>query len=746
MPDEPESPQFSTDQALVNPADDQLDRDHFSQEIARSLANWRGHDSIVLSLSGEWGTGKSTIKNFIIYHLRHKATIVEFNPWQWSGQDKLLEGFLWQLGAIFGKKDITKTTRKLASKWKAFSAFTKLGSEVSRLIPYWVFALLSITALTSLAAALFRPSPWLIWLAIVTFLLFLFLSAISRLADKFSSALRDWAVFREKSLEELRSDVEREMRKLDKPVVVFVDDIDRLTNLEIKLLVQLVKANAQFPNLVYFLIFQKDIVVNALSKITSDDGAKYLRKIIQIEFDVPTASERQMRGILGHGLDRIINKHGVKLRWDQTRWQNIFLDDLWPYFTSLRDIKRFLGSFEFYFNLHVNNAVLEVNPIDLIAIEVLRMFDHDAFRAVSKSFLRNDDTVIGLLYRSENVAKHYAEQIDGIVKRKTDRPRLKHLLQSLFPQSVGETERRDWKRDFRICDELSFYKYFQLALDPAKPTAYEITRFVELSIDRSQLVTLLSEAIRKNTIEELLEFVFATKEELPLDNMPIVVTALFDIGDELPEQTKSIFSTGLDMHCNRIIYQRLRHETQKQSTDVLWQAYSTTTGFILPIHTLALEDRRVRERGEKEAFIIAESSLDDFIALTLDRIRSKASDFSLIEHKDCGYVLYRWRDWSGSNEANAWLKRVLSNSSHALIILRQLMSIATIGNQKERFLHGESVETLIDLETLYAAVSAVPPDQLNPQDAINVTLLSKAVRLKSEGKPYKEVHPDNSRL
>src|ERR1700719_2521885 len=118
MPDEPESPQFPADQPLVNPADDKLDRDHFSEEIARSLANWQGHDSLVLSLSGEWGTGKSTIKNFIIHHLRHKATVLEFNPWQWSGQDKLLEAFLWQLGAIFGKKDIAKKTRKLASKWK----------------------------------------------------------------------------------------------------------------------------------------------------------------------------------------------------------------------------------------------------------------------------------------------------------------------------------------------------------------------------------------------------------------------------------------------------------------------------------------------------------------------------------------------------------------------------------------------------------------------------------------------------
>ena len=86
MGKKPDPPQFSADQPLTNPADDKLNRDRFSAEIAQALANWSGRDSLVVSLTGEWGTGKSTIKNFIIYHLKNRANILEFNPWQWSGQ------------------------------------------------------------------------------------------------------------------------------------------------------------------------------------------------------------------------------------------------------------------------------------------------------------------------------------------------------------------------------------------------------------------------------------------------------------------------------------------------------------------------------------------------------------------------------------------------------------------------------------------------------------------------------------
>src|SRR5580704_6250998 len=106
MQSEGKPSQFSADQPLTDPANDKLNRSRFSREIARSIGNWSGNESLVVSLTGEWGSGKSTIKNFVNYYLKHKAYVLEFNPWQWSGQDKLLEAFLWQLGDLFGKKDI----------------------------------------------------------------------------------------------------------------------------------------------------------------------------------------------------------------------------------------------------------------------------------------------------------------------------------------------------------------------------------------------------------------------------------------------------------------------------------------------------------------------------------------------------------------------------------------------------------------------------------------------------------------
>src|SRR5947208_625264 len=265
---------FSADQPLTDPADDKLNRRRLSGEIARSVGNWTGKDSLVISLTGEWGSGKSTIKNFVAYYLKDKAYALEFNPWQWSGQDKLLEAFLWQLGELFGKEDIAKKTKKLASKWKAYASIIKVGGVLSaplRSVAATFLSLLTIGVALWILSIVFSLPLWLLFgLAVILCLLFS-LSFVAKLFATIATALTDWGTFCEKPLEDLRSDIERELKKLDRPVVVFIDDMDRLTDNEIRLLVQLVKANARFPNLVFFLLFHMNIVTSGCGSAASDD-------------------------------------------------------------------------------------------------------------------------------------------------------------------------------------------------------------------------------------------------------------------------------------------------------------------------------------------------------------------------------------------------------------------------------------------------------------------------------------------
>lgn len=733
---------FSADQPLHDPAEDKLHRDRFSEAIANAIAHWLGRESLVVSLTGEWGSGKSTMKNFVKHFLGTRAYIVEFNPWQWSGQDKLLEAFLWRLGALFGKKNVAKHAKKLASRWKAYAAALKVGGVFAAPIHTFAATLFPLLSASLVMCAFLSAPLWVI--GVISFAcLTLSLPFVVKVTERLATAFSDWGAFRERSMDELRSDIENELKKLDKPAVVFIDDVDRLTDAEIKLLVQLVKANAQFPNLVFFLLFQKSIVTKALGKITSDDGAKYLGKIVQIEFTVPAASEKELQGMLTNALDRIITRDGIKIRWEDRRWPLLFLDTIWPYFRNLRDIKRFLGVFDFYFGMHVNRGTLEVNPIDLIAVEVLRMFDHESFLAVSRAFYRSGDRLMRSVFGEEKLQERFKADIEGITaasEREADKPRLKALLQNLFPQSTGDRSENEWKRNLRICDETSFDKYFEVRTDPTKPSAYDLQQFVELAGDREKLVALLREAIANNTIEDFLDLIFVAKEDISLEQMGTVATALFDVGDELPDPKPSLFRVELDMQCSRIIYHRLRNEDRTKTTDLLWNAYVNTIGFSLPIYKLGLEDKTVRDRGEKIDFVISEERLPDFINLILDRIRTRAKDFSLLDQKDCAYILFRWKEWSTPDEVREWINEVVAIPSRAIRLLQHLVSVSIVnGVERVPFINGQVIEQYVDLPNLYDAVSRVDLPNRTESDQLNISLLEKALKLKSEGKPYSDV-------
>jgi predicted KAP-like P-loop ATPase len=55
--------EFSSDRPINSPGEDRLGHSSFASALARAIANWRQKSSLVIALYGEWGSGKSSIKN-----------------------------------------------------------------------------------------------------------------------------------------------------------------------------------------------------------------------------------------------------------------------------------------------------------------------------------------------------------------------------------------------------------------------------------------------------------------------------------------------------------------------------------------------------------------------------------------------------------------------------------------------------------------------------------------------------------
>ncbi len=227
---------FSGDQAIRRLREDKLSRKGFAESMAAAIKGRKGDDSLCIALYGQWGSGKTSIKNMILDSLsKKKATcpiVVEFNPWQWSGQEQLTMGFFSEVALALGEADSSAEGKKRVSLFKNYAMALTLGSTVLKgmrfVAPFWGIP----------AEPVLRP----------------FQEAID-LAKEGAEGLEKASSEPEKPLQVQKAELAASLRAIKKPLLIVLDDIDRLIPDEIRLLFRLVKANGDFPSVTYLMLF-----------------------------------------------------------------------------------------------------------------------------------------------------------------------------------------------------------------------------------------------------------------------------------------------------------------------------------------------------------------------------------------------------------------------------------------------------------------------------------------------------------
>ena len=280
---------ISADLPIKGKEEDKLNRNGFAEALASAIRSWRDKPSVVIGLFGDWGSGKSSIKNLVLESIKRDnergLDIVEFSPWQVSTQELLSETFFKEIGKALrrtGPPEDAAVKRRVA-RWKKYSSFLSVATVVARAFKSFVqptdpTSLILSGAVTSLES----------------------MTTIAKAGSEMVEAEGAVDTF---TLSELKDQISEDLSSLDKPILVVLDDVDRLTKEEIRHTLQLVKANADFPNIIYLLLAQKESITSALKEFAPEDPAAYLEKIIQISFDVPVINRKQIQDLLLKGLN-----------------------------------------------------------------------------------------------------------------------------------------------------------------------------------------------------------------------------------------------------------------------------------------------------------------------------------------------------------------------------------------------------------------------------------------------------------
>ncbi len=348
---------FYSDKPINSNSKDQLNRKGFAKLLARTLVNLDSRDTFTVGLFGKWGSGKTSLVNMTLSEIENiqsnvkvddKIVVVHFEPWNFTDTNQLLTQFFVRLANEFqkkGDKNLTQIGKNLEKYADAFSLL--------EFIP-------------GVGAPIASVSKW----------------GASWLGRKMQKGLDERDVLHQKE------QVVNMLRTQSHRILVVLDDIDRLSNEQIRYVFQLITSVAKFPNTTYLLVFDKEIVVEALKDVQSGNGQDYLEKVIQMPIQIPDIQRSDLRNVLLARLEEI-KADFMELGYNQTHWQNLFESCVNPFITHLRDVNRLCNALRF----KLTGISSEVDFTDMIAISVLEIHHPLVYEWIknNKSILTGED-------------------------------------------------------------------------------------------------------------------------------------------------------------------------------------------------------------------------------------------------------------------------------------------------------------------------------------------------------------------
>jgi len=710
---------ISADRPITTKSDDRLNRSGFASAIAKVIQHWRNKPSLVIGLFGDWGSGKSSIKNLVIEALSENSggriPVVEFSPWQVSGQDILNDVFFREIGEALGKtgKGDDATLKRRVARWKLYSSVLSVAANVARA---WKSATNPV------------QSPTLSLLAETTSLT---LDTSAAVVKSGAEGTESEATLETLSLSELKASISDDLAGLTTPILVVLDDIDRLTKEEIRLVLQLVKANADFPNMIYLLLAQKDTVVKALDEIAPDNGETFLEKIVQVGFDVPVMNRKQLQSSLFEGLNKLLTGDSLSARFDKAHWGSLF-PAIYPLFRNLRDLNRFLGSLAFHIEVFRNGETFEVNPVDLIGLEVLRVFEPNVYRRLpqEKEVLTLESR--GFRDKKRDEDKRRTDDLVGLASNER-KDSVSKLIAELFPPSgllrghfsASDEQENRWFKELRVCSYKAFDRYFQLATPEGDVSQADIDELIGQMSNKESLQGIFAGLTRRGLLETMFQRLHSLSEALPLDHAPAFLAALFEL--EFEEREYDLFETPPKDRVVGFTFWYLHRMDERARVDTLKAALTATDGIGIAVNVAGSFIRFAEPKGQIEPFLESEEAREELKGACLAAIKrvTKQSP-SFTPQLDLCFLRY-WVSWD-PDAAAAWLLAYLQTRANVVHFLQSIVSTSNGTGGRKRYFILSSLGELIKLDELRKRVSTYLNGDLNDEEGELLKLVNASFK------------------
>ncbi|MEP7349261.1 MAG: P-loop NTPase fold protein [Sphingorhabdus sp.] len=710
--------EFSDDAPKKNPwQDDLLGYYAFADRLSTALIGMSAPNGYVVGLHGPWGSGKSTVLNFVEAcfekHVEEGTeqylgiTLLRFEPWIVSGYQDLSSAFFKLLS-----EQIADGTTNRERWWKRTSRALEVGANPV------------IDAAATLGAIIDHTG-----------------GIASRASGSVAKKSVKIAVDKWLSEPSLQSTYEKLVERLSsqkRKYIILIDDIDRLTAEEIRSIMQMVKTVGKLPNVIYLLAYDREIVWSALgTERTTGGKPAFAEKIIQHEVELPKPPKHLLLHMLNTATSFLPDASPDSLRWTEIVHAGIL-----RWVKSPRDVVRFANALTFAWPALEG----EIDAQDLYCMEGLRLFE----RPVYEWIRRNRDLLLG-----EGRARLYlaASEEEGGAQFRSALPvetkeEIIALLCALFPNKKkffrgndGGISNEMWFQVVQrrgIATKPGFDSYFSLAPIPtAIPKALIDFAMSNLN-DQAVQLDCIEAAIEKedeygNTLVgeyfQELQYRFTRSS---LCGSQDLLNTLVNSHDKIAEikWAGDIFSPFSNLHF--LIVELLKKWEPDEAATAVEIAIAQSTSIAASASIVADRARELGvlpSGGGSSEQLIPLSRLEVIAKDLVDRFISNAGTAELDEAAFYYDIARLWAKFGDPLAAREWLSNVSRSSPNRLArIAKGLLTYSRSSVGRSYGLREQPDQTLYDIDVLYeAAESFLDSQSLSEDEKAQIIALKRGI-------------------
>ena len=276
--------------------------------------------SFAMGITGEWGSGKTSFLLDMKNAIKDKSYIVDFKPWHCQEPNQIVNEFF----EVF-RKEIK-------------GIYSPLCKPIIRYVQ-----LLTDAGLPSYLSPLFS-----------------FLPQMSH------------------SIDEYKIKIEKGLKQIDRPIIVTIDDMDRLAADEMFEVLRLIRNTAAFPNLIFIVCYDKDYVIKQIQEKGISDSDHYLDKIFPLELSLPMTEDSMLIETLRLSLIYMHYNNGKYSLIDRlSEDDKDIIVRMLPTYRKIKRFARVLVTNSMFIVEKLGNR--QVNLYDLFHIELVHFCMNDVY-------------------------------------------------------------------------------------------------------------------------------------------------------------------------------------------------------------------------------------------------------------------------------------------------------------------------------------------------------------------------------